>query len=294
MSEYPEGISVIVPCYNEEGAIASVLEQIALALKAVSAPSEIIVVDDGSKDKTAEQIDTSRYRLIRHSHNRGYGAALKTGAHAARYDCIFITDGDGTYPNERIKDIYEQLPGADMVVGARIGQNVNIPLVRRPAKWIIVKLAEFLTGERIPDLNSGFRATRREVWERYRRYFPDGFSLTTTITLATLVNGHAVKFVPIDYHRRVGSSKIRPIRDTMNFVNLILRTVLYFDPIKVFLPISLGFMALGLFVGAVTLTLQNAFGIGKFLDITTLLLFLTGINLLAIGALADLITKRFG
>jgi hypothetical protein len=154
------------------------------------------------------------------------------------------------------------------------------------------RLANYLTGTRIPDLNSGFRAVRREIWERYEHYFPNGFSLTTTITLASLSDGRRVVFHPINYRARVGNSKIRPIRDTLNFIQLILRTVFYFDPLKVLLPVSLSLMGAGGAVGLVTILLQNGFGIGKFMDVTTQLLILTGLQILAIGGLADLVSKR--
>lgn len=286
------GLSIIIPCYNEEQGIAPVLDQLDATLRRAGLPYEIIVVDDGSADATASRVDPARFQLLRHEVNEGYGAALKTGARASRYDLIGITDGDGTYPNERIPDLLAQMGGADMVVGARIGDQVEIPLVRRPAKWVLNRLANYLTGYRIPDLNSGLRIARRSLWERYEYLYPDGFSLTTTITLAALTNHCRVRYVPINYHHRVGHSKIRPIRNTLDFTQLILRTILYFNPMKVFLPASLMLFAASLLIGFTTLVLANVFKIGKFMDTTTVLLFMTAVQLLAIGVLADLITKR--
>lgn len=291
-SQFPQGVSLIIPCYNEENAIAEVLDQTAKAIEALPVPYEIIVVDDGSKDRTADKVDTERFRLIRHPRNMGYGAALKTGQRAATYDCVFITDADGTYPNERIPELYDLMKDADMIVGARVGENVHIPLARRPAKWFINQLANYLSGHRIPDLNSGFRCVRREVWRHYESLFPNGFSLTTTITLATLVDGLRVKFHPIPYHRRVGASKIKPIRDTLNFIQLIFRTILYFDPLKIFLPISLLLFLLGACLGLGTLALNLAGVIEHPWDVTTALLILGAIQMLAIGGLADLIVRR--
>lgn len=292
MSDPSPGVSIVIPCYNEEHAIASVLDQVREVMAASGLVYEVLVVDDGSKDSTAERVDTSRFRLVRHAVNRGYGAALKTGVHHARYPLICITDADGTYPNERIPELVAEMSELDMVVGSRTGENVRIPITRRPAKWAITQLANYLSGNRIPDLNSGLRVIRRDIWQRFEPYFPDGFSLTTTVTLATLTSGCRVKFVPIDYHHRVGKSKIRPIRDTLNFVKLIIRTVLYFDPLKVFLPVSMALLLASLLIGGGTLALSAIWGIGHFLDVTTLVLFVTGLQLLAIGALADLLTKR--
>lgn len=288
------GLSVLIPCYNEAGALAGVLERLEVALAPLQGPREIIVIDDGSTDGSTAALERGRCRVLRHPVNRGYGAALKTGAEAAQYDTLVIADADGTYPLERIPDLLAALEGAEMVVAARTGPGAQIPLVRRPAKWALRRLAAYLAGTPIPDLNSGLRAIRRELWERYRGYYPDGFSLTTTITLAALTNGHAVRYVPIDYHARIGRSKIRPIHDTLAFTQLIVRTVLYFNPLKIFVPLSLVMMALGGLVGIGTLALQHALGIGQFMDVTTVVLIVTGVQLLAIGALADLITKRLG
>jgi glycosyltransferase involved in cell wall biosynthesis len=286
------GLSVIVPCYNEEKAIAPVLDRLDAVLREAGLAHEIIVVDDGSTDATAERIDTARFHLIRHDVNTGYGAALKTGAAQARFPLLAITDADGTYPNEELPRLVRELGAAEMVVGARTGQHVHVPLARRPAKWALTRLANYLTGQHIPDLNSGLRVIRRELWDRFSYLFPDGFSLTTTITLASLTNHRRVKYVPINYHARVGSSKIRPIRHTIEFIQLILRTVLYFQPLKVFVPVSLSLFLASVLIGAGTLILSNVFHIGKFMDVTTVLLFLSALQLIAIGALADLITKR--
>jgi hypothetical protein len=176
-----------------------------------------------------------------------------------------------------------------MAVGARTGESVHIPLVRRPAKWVLRKLASYLAGVRIPDLNSGLRAFRRELVETYVGILPDGFSFTTTITLASLTNHHQVEYVTIDYAHRSGSSKIRPIRDTLRFISLIIRTVLYFNPLRVFYPL---FACLSLFLGA-------SFYYDVFLDETapnlsdkTVVLFLASVQVLSLGLVADLIDKK--
>lgn len=288
------GVSVIIPCYNEVEAIADTLEQVRAVLVTLPVPSEVIVVDDGSTDGTAARVDTARYRLVSHAENQGYGAALVSGARLAQYDCIVITDADGTYPIREIPTLVAQLEDADMAVGARIGDRVNIPLIRRPPKWIINKLANYVTGKRIPDLNSGLRAVRRALWERYEHIFPKGFSLTTTITLAALTNGYRVKFHPINYHARVGKSKIKPVRDTINFTMLILRTTLLFDPLRIFVPLSLMMLAASGAIGLGSLVLFYLHLLDHFWDTTTTMLFISSIQLLAMGGIADVVirTKR--
>lgn len=285
------GISVIIPCYNEVESIASTLEQVAEVLDGMGRPGEVIVVDDGSTDGTSGQVDQARYRLVRLDENQGYGAALVSGARVAQYDCIVITDADGTYPIREIPTLVAQLEDADMVVGARTGDHVRIPWVRRPAKWVINKLANYVTGRHIPDLNSGLRAIRRELWERYESIYPKGFSLTTTITLAALTSGSRVKFHPIDYHTRIGQSKIRPIRDTINFTMLILRTTLLFDPLRVFVPLSLMMLTASGLIGFGTLMLYYLKVLDRFWDTTTIALFIASIQFLALGGIADLIIR---
>ncbi len=291
------GLSVIVPCYNEVTGLPRTLAEIETALESLATGQnlewEIIVVDDGSIDKIDGSIGHhAKLRVKRHPQNLGYGAALKSGARLARYDLLAILDADGTYPADKLSDLYAALENNAMAVGARTGADVHIPTLRKPAKWVLTRLANYLTGTRIPDLNSGFRIIRRYLWQRYEPFFPDGFSLTTTITLAALTNGHSVAYVPINYHRRLGTSKIRPAHDTIEFMRLILRTILYFDPIKVFLPLSLILLAASLIIGFGSLILAHVFHRGQFLDVTTVLLFIAAVQTLAIGALADLITKR--
>jgi glycosyltransferase involved in cell wall biosynthesis len=228
-------ISVVVPAYDEESQVAPEIERLRGALEAGGIPHEIILVDDGSSDKTAERAEGAGALVVRHPRNRGYGAALKTGIRRARHDLIVITDADGTYPPESIPALLEHAADYDMVVGARTGEDVHIPLVRRPAKWFLARLASYLAGTRIPDLNSGLRVMKRRVVERFDPILPSGFSFTTTITLAMLCNDYLVQYVPINYKKRVGSSKIRP-GHAYDFFLLILRTIVYFNPLKVFLP----------------------------------------------------------
>ncbi len=240
-SSAPHGVSVVVPAYNEREGCLPVIRKLIAILEESQLEYEIIVVDDGSTDGTADELTdfTDIITLLRHDRNLGYGAALKTGIRHASHQLIAITDADGTYPGERIPDLVRLIDGQGMVVGARIGKSVRIPIIRRPAKWAIGKLANYLSQTRIPDLNSGLRIMRRDVLDQFIHLMPNGFSFTTTITLAMLTNGFPVRFEPINYDNRSGRSKIRPIRDTLNFIQLIIRTVMYFEPLRVFVPLSL-------------------------------------------------------
>ena len=285
-----EGVSVIIPAFNEEKGISRVLDEHRETMGTSGLEHEIIVVDDGSTDGTAEIARRQGVRLLSHKANIGYGGALKTGILHARYPLVVITDADGTYPNERIPELVQLVTRgeADMSVGARTGENVAISWVRRPAKWVISRLAELAAGQRIPDLNSGLRVFRRETVLRFFSLLPSGFSFTTTITLAMLTNGYTVEYLRIDYHERKGRSKIKPFQDTINFVLLILKIALYFAPLKIFLPLSGLLLLLSLGVG-----LYTTLVVGKLADITTVLLAVGAVQIAAIGLLAELIDKRF-
>jgi glycosyltransferase involved in cell wall biosynthesis len=286
----PYSVSIIIPAFNEEKAIGGVLRHIIEVMDTTGFEYEIIVVDDGSRDETTSKARQFQGVVVtKHRRNLGYGAALKTGIRRARFDTICITDADGTYPNEQIPHLVKTLMSGDfsMAVGARTGKNVAIPIVRRPAKWAIGRLANILSGETIPDLNSGLRAFNRETALRFFNLLPDGFSFTTTITLCMLTNGYSVEYVPIDYHPRVGKSKIKPIRDTLNFTQLILRIALYFAPLKIFLPIS-GI----LFLAAVTVGYVSHYLTGRVADVTTLVIAMAALQVAITGFLAELINRR--
>lgn len=279
--------SIILPAYNEERGIGSVLDKIKDVMTASGIVYEIIVVDDGSTDETVEVAQARGVRTLQHSVNKGYGAAIKTGIRNARHDLVAIIDADGTYPCEVIPKLVSYMDSCDMVVGARTGGSVAIPLIRRPVKWAIGWLANLVAGEPIPDINSGLRVFRRQVVLRFFNMLPDGFSFTTTLTLAMLSNGYLVRYMPINYQPRVGRSKIRPIQDTLNFVQLILRIALYFAPLKIFLPLT-GILLLL----AVAWGLFSWWVMGRLADVSTLVIVMTGIQVAVIGMLAELINHR--
>lgn len=284
------GVTFVVPAYNEEQGIEGVVQRL-LDLE-LGVPVELLVVDDGSTDGTRAKLDelakdVPALRVLSHGFNMGYGAALKTGFASAAHEVVVITDADGTYPEGKIGELLACIDdGAEMAIGARTGSDVNVPLVRKPAKAVLRGLASYLAGTRIPDLNSGLRAFRRELVMTYRPILPSGFSFTTTITLAALTNGHRVDYVSIDYAARSGRSKIRPVRDTLGFTSLIIRTVLYFNPLKVFYPVAL-------LLGIVTLSLL-VYDIWVIRDLgdKTVLMFVALVQVLTVGLLADLIEKK--
>ena len=283
-----EGVSIIVPVYNEEGEIGSLIEQLLSEMGRTGMLFELLVIDDGSTDRTRERIDAyaEKVRVLRHEENCGYGAALKTGIHAARFPIALIIDADGTYPTEEIPLLLDGLDkGTEMVVGARTGPDVSMSLVRRPAKWLLRRLAEYLSERNIPDLNSGLRAFRRETALRYIHILPNRFSFTTTLTLAFLSEGLGVRFVPINYHKRIGRSKIRPA-DALNFLILIIRTITYFNPLRIFLPASLFMLLLTL-----ARMSYDIFVLANLAD-TSIILFVGTFLTAAIGILADLIVRR--
>lgn len=285
ISADPGGVSIVIPAYNERQAIGEVVDEIWEICTAEKIDFEIIVIDDGSTDGTADELASKPVRLIRHPENRGYGSSIKTGVLSSRYPWILITDADGTYPVADIPKLLKNLDHYDMVVGARMGKDVNIPAVRRPAKWVLNKLANHMAQTKIPDINSGFRIFRKHSFLRFLNIYPSGFSLTTTITLALLCNNHPVKYVPVDYYKRKGKSKIRPFSDTYNFLLLVVRTIMYFDPLRVFMPVAL----LLLFGGV----LFSAFEIYRYHNITTAaaIMLMAGVQTAILGLLADLIVK---
>ena len=284
-----QGVSVIIPAFNEEGAVESEVIAVRESLEQSGWPFEVIVVDDGSTDKTARIAESAGAFVLRHSINRGYGAALKTGIRKAQYKVICITDADGTYPPSAIPRLLDVLVSNDndMVVGARVGAEAKIPLIRKPAKWALGRLAEMVAGIPIPDLNSGQRVFYRKGALRFFSLLPDGFSFTTTITLAMMNNGYKVAYEQVSYAHRIGKSKIRPIQDTLRFTGLVLRIALYFAPLKVFMPLSGLLLLIAL---AWALTSKIVFGV--LADVSTVVLVFAAVQTAVLGMVAELINRR--
>ena len=288
--------SIIIPCYNEKHAIRDTIEWILSVIRDSKLKNvEIIAVNDGSTDGSeqvlnalAKEHHSDDLLVVHHKRNQGYGAALKTGIRRSQSDYICITDADGTYPNDRIPDLIEQISSKDldMVVGARIGPKVEYSKIRSIPKMILVPWVSFLCGTDVPDMNSGLRIFRRDRSLDFLKLLPDGFSFTTTITICLLRNRYAVEFTPISYARRIGKSHIKPIQDTLRFTQLILRTGMYFAPLRLLSPLIVALATLFSISSLYDLTILNN------LTDKTVLLGFASLNVFMFALLADMIDKR--
>ena len=236
----PSVVSIVVPAFNEEDAIGTVVT----ALRAADAWHEILVIDDGSSDATADRAREAGARVIRHPYNKGNGAAVKTGIRHATGEYILIVDGDGQHKPEDARRLVSRLGEYDLVIGARSG-STQATSTRRFGNSALNWLAGYLTDRDIPDLTSGFRAARREHLREFLHLLPNGFSTPTTTTLAFIKAGYNVGFEPIEARQRLGQSKIRLARDGTKFLMIILRIVTLFSPLRVFLPISIASFTVG-------------------------------------------------
>jgi glycosyltransferase involved in cell wall biosynthesis len=282
-------VSVVLPCYNERDHVELEVKRIRNAFEAAGMSYELICVDDGSTDGTREVLETlPDVRVILLPRNQGSGTARRIGTQQARGRVVVWTDADMTYPNERIPELVAELDDTwDQVVGARRGEAGTYKLARVPAKWAIRKLASFLSDTDIPDLNSGLRAFKRSVAEPYLRLLPPGFSCVTTITLAFLANGHAVKYVPVDYFKRAGRSKFHPFKDAYNYIIQVLRMIMYFNPLRVLMPVGLALLSATFVKAGLDLVVHDLRVAGS-----TVLVGLAAFNIMAIALLADLVVRR--
>lgn len=273
-------VTVILPAFNEQTCIAQTVSK----LKETYPEYEILVIDDGSDDDTAKIAETEGARVIRHHVNKGYGASLKQGMRKARGDIVVFMDADGQHDCKDIARLVEGLEDSDMVVGERSKE--DMVTVRKPGKWVLSFVANYLVGRHIPDINSGFRALYREDGLRYLPILPNGFSLTTTITLAMIKEGRDVTYIPIRISPRAGGkSSVRYFRDGAKTLLLISRVIMLFNPLKIFAPLSLMFFLVG---GLYTLwTLISMTNITD----TSILLLLSGFGFLFFGLLADQISN---
>ncbi len=276
-------LSVVVPAFNEEGAVRAGVEHVLKVLADNNISGEVVVVNDGSTDNTLAEARASGARVIHYPDNVGYGYALKTGIASSDSEYVAIIDADGTYPAEALPRMLELATASDMVVGNRGSAMMNVPFVRRPAKWMLNSLANFLAGRKIDDLNSGLRVFKRPSLERFVPLLPDGFSFTTTITLCMLAAQMKVLYVPITYGARVGHSKIRA-KHFFNFVLLVVRITVFFQPLRVFLPLGAVFFGLGVMKAVYDLFQLN-------LSQSAMFAMLTAIMLWSLGLLADMISR---
>ena len=290
-------VSIVLPCYNEQDHVLGEVERISQAMDASGLPYELIAVDDASTDATLERLKAAepslpRLRVVHFPRNGGAGTVRRIGTQQAKGEIVVWTDADMTYPNDRIPEFAAMLdadPTIDQVVGARTSEEGTHKVARVPAKWLIRKLAEKLTNSEIPDLNSGLRAFRREVALPYLRLLPPGFSCVTTITLAFLSNEHGVAYVPIDYAKRAGVSKFRFVSDAYRYILQVLRMVMYFNPLKVLMPLALFLLGLGILKGIYDMVVHPLY-----FAINTVLIFVSGLIIASLALLADLIVRSRG
>ena len=248
----PSTVSVLIPAYNEAAVIADVVARI----RAAATWHEVIVVDDGSGDGTAERAASAGATVVRHPYNKGNGAAVKSGIRRATGEFVLILDADGQHRPEDAQRLVEPLGEYDLVIGARSSSS-QATLLRRAGNAMLNGLAGYLTGRPIPDLTCGFRCARRTALREFIHLLPNGFSTPTTTTLAFLKAGYNVRFVPVEAQRRVGQSKIRLARDGFRFYLILLRIVTLFSPLRIFLPLSLVAFAIGAGYAAWTIATQS-------------------------------------
>jgi glycosyltransferase involved in cell wall biosynthesis len=280
-------VTIVLPVYNEAEHLVQEVERVRTAMDASEYSYEIIVIDDGSTDNSAEvasQIEGIRF--MQFLQNRGSGSGRKAGTKAARGRVTVWTDVDMTYPNDTIPQLVKELEGFDQVVGARTTEEGTHKALRVPAKWLIRKLAQFLTSTKIPDLNSGFRAFRTDVARQYLNQLPAGFSCVTTITMTFLANGYSVKYVPIEYAKRAGESKFHWYKDTRRYANQVVRMILSYNPLKIFMPVGLTLLGIG-----VVKMFVDIVGYDWHLATNTLLIIFAAFQVIVIGLLADLVTR---
>jgi len=281
-------VSVVLPVFNERGHLDEELARIRSSLDSSEYSYEIIVVDDGSTDGSGERLrEVDGIRLIQFQTNRGSGSARKYGTLQARGRVVVWTDVDMTYPNDEIPRFIKELDaGWDHVVGARTSEQGTVKFLRTPAKWFIRRLASYLVDFKIPDLNSGLRVFRRSVAYQYLYLLPRGFSCVTTLTLAFLNNGYSVKYIPIDYSSRAGESKFHWWKDTRRYLLQVVRMMLMYNPLRVFMPPAVLLLLAG---GAKVI--YDIFDKDWRLGTNTLAILGLGLTLALVGMIADLMVS---
>lgn len=278
-------ISIVIPAHNEEKSIQETLEKISGVMKKTEFPFEIITINDGSTDNTEKILEKiSGIKVVKNAVNKGYGASLKIGIKKAEGNWIFIIDADGSYPVKSIPEFLKHMGSYDLITGARVG--TYKPFYGKPAKWFLNKFAGYLTNSKVLDLNCGMRLFKKECALDFFNILPDKFSFTSTQMMACLSNSYNVKFIPIEYYKRKGKSKLKPIKSFFEFIMLLTRMSVYFNPLKIFLRLSFA-----LFLASAAVLLYSAAYLEKILDTTITILFISSVQMLILGMIAELIVK---
>jgi glycosyltransferase involved in cell wall biosynthesis len=271
-------VTVVIPAFKEAATIYDLVGRIF----AVDPEWQVIVVDDGSGDDTAQKAAQAGAEVVAHPYNLGNGAAVRSGVEAARGEVVVLMDGDGQHPPEEIPKLLELIGPYDMVVGARTKRS-KVSGFRAFGNRLLIAVAQWLTGRQIPDLTSGFRAVKRSVYMQYAHLMPLSYSYPTTITIATLRGGQFVRFLPLDSitRRQGGQSNIKPFNDGLKFLHIIFRIIMTFSPMRIFLPLGGLLIAAGVVTGLYQLSATGGF------RSTTVMLVLGGVFISAFGLLAD-------
>lgn len=277
MPVHETSVTIIIPALNEEDAIGEVVRDLLDAFQG----AEIVVINDGSTDNTAERARTAGAHVIDHDWQLGYGAALKTGIRSTSREYVLFCDGDGQHSVEGVRSLIQACDGYDMVVGARTAES-HTPFMRRPGKFLLRWFANFLAGMNIPDLNSGLRIFKRDTLMRYLHLMPSGFSFSTTSTFAMLKAQQRFTFIPITSRKRIGKSTVRQWRHGPVTLMLMLRLTILFEPLKVFLSVSLGLFAVCVASFIIDITYSGG-GVGD----TTVLLAISSLIVFMFGLLCD-------
>jgi polyisoprenyl-phosphate glycosyltransferase len=281
-------LTVLIPALDEEGAIVQTVEKVKAALEGSGiAPFEVLVIDDGSSDRTGELAREAGATVLRNPHNIGYGASLKRGILAARHDAVCLIDADLTYPEHEIPALFRTYrEGFDMVVGARTGHHYTGSIFKGPLRLVLRLCVEFAAGRRIPDANSGLRIFSRSTAREHLPHLCDTFSFTTSITLAYCLTGRFVKYVPIAYEARLGHSKVRLLKDSFRTLTYIAQTIVYYNPLKLFLLFALGCIATSAlsFTAGALLHIAAPYYLGIGCILIALVMF-------ALGLIADLLRQ---
>ncbi len=280
-------LTVLIPAFNEEEGIKLTLESLIPIAK--KNKWKIIVINDGSNDNTKSEVERFGVDvlLINQPYNIGYGAALKTGIKASETDYIATYDADGQHSPEDLELLWNNIENFDMVVGKR-GNDSHHDWIRKPGKWVLSKTANFLTGRRIPDLNSGMRIIRKDVIISKLHLLSNTFSFSTTSTVAMMNMGYFVKYFPIKVRRRIGKSSVKQLKHGTSTILLILRLIVLFNPLKVFLPMSISLIVLGLIYEIIWgIVLIN----GIDLLPSALFLLVSGVLIFFFGLIADQLSE---
>jgi len=285
-------ISVIIPVYNEEKVIAKILHDLKSVMDNNFKGYEIIIVNDGSTDRTAEILGKEKggvVSVLTHPENIGYGKSLLDGIIAAKNECVAIIDADGSYSVQDIRSLYQYYPRYDMVVGAREGKEYRRGLFKRPARILFQYLVEYAAGRKVQDVNSGLRIFKKSIVLQFEDSLCSGFSFTTTLTLIFLLNKYYVKYFPISYMHREGKSKIRHFRDTLRSGQIIVGAILYYNPVKLFLLIATFSASFGVVLGA----LNHLFFQRNMILITAAICVANFIPIFCIGLISDQLKKIY-